>query len=196
MEWEHLKQKLLEKLEREGCDPEVKPYLDLVNSVPTLVTSSSCFGRMLLIDLPDYTKKHSKFLFKSHQPCNPEEVWRKLKECKGKFVWFKVDPLILHISCKDIETAARFLRAKTRAGIKRGGVFSIAEGRIQIELEGTYKMELPVKKDDEILVSEEYFKLVVEEANKKMRKNAEMWERFAEEFKREFKEELKASTQS
>lgn len=193
MEWGSLKQRLLEKLEREGCDQEVRQYLDLVNSIPSLVTSSSCFGRMLLIDLPDYTKKHSKFLFKSHQPCEPEKVWYELNKCKGKFVWFKVDPLILHISCKDIETASRFLKVKTRAGIKRGGIFSIANERIQIELEGTYKMELPVKREGKILVSEDYFKLVVDEANRKLKKNAEMWERFAKEFKKEFNNELDAT---
>ncbi|MCD6414105.1 MAG: hypothetical protein J7L23_00560 [Candidatus Diapherotrites archaeon] len=186
MLWGELKQKLVEKLEREGCDQEVEPYLDLVNSVPNLVTSSSCYGRMLLIDLPDYTKKNAKFLWKTHQPANPEDVWRALNECKGKFVWFKVDPLILHVSCKDIETASRLLKAKTRAGIKRGGIFSISEERVQIELEGTYKMELPVKKGNRILVSEDYFKLVIEEANKKKLKNTKMWERFAEEFKKEF----------
>ena len=185
MSWQ-LKSKLLAKLKKEGCDKEVKPYLELVNSVPELVTSSSCYGRILLIDLPDQTKKNAKFLWKIHRETTFEEAWQQLEKAKGKFVWFKVDSLILHVSCKDVDTASRFLKVRARAGLKRGGVFSIARNRVQIELEGTYKMELPVKKDGKTLVSEDYLRLLVEEANKKMRKNAETWDRFSEEFKKEF----------
>lgn len=185
MAFQELKHKLLEKLEEEGCDKEVEQYLDLVNSVPELVTSSSCYGRIVLIDLPDNTKKNARFLWKKHRPVSFEEAWEALKAVEGKFVWFKADSLILHISCKDVETADKFLKAKSRAGMKRGGIFSIAPERVQIELEGTYKMSVPVKKE-EVLVDESYFRLLVEEANKKMEKNKRMWERFAEEFSEEF----------
>jgi tRNA wybutosine-synthesizing protein 3 len=186
MEWNQLKKRLLDKLEEEGADQEVIPYLDLVNSVPSLVTSSSCYGRILLIDLPDDTKKHANFLFKTHQPVSFKDAWKALEECAGQFVWFKADPLILHVSCQNLETTEKLLRAKARAGMKRGGVFSIARERWQIELEGTYRMSVPVKKGEELLVNQDYFHLLVKEANKKMKKNQEMWKRFAREFKKEF----------
>ncbi|MCD4739749.1 hypothetical protein K8R43_01000 [archaeon] len=186
MTWNQLKQHLLAKLEKEGCDPEVKPYLDLINSVPELITSSSCYGRIVFIDLPGFSKKNANFLWKIHRTTTFEEAWEQLNKAKGEFIWLKNDSLILHISCKNIETATKFLRVKANAGLKRGGVFSIAPERIQIELEGTYKLGLPVKKK-EILIDESYFRLIIEEANKRMEKTAESWERFTQEFEKEFK---------
>lgn len=173
----------LENARHEGVvDKEVNNYLDLINSHPDYVTSSSCYGRISLIDLPHYDKKTTSFVCKEHRKISADEYWEKLRAAEGTSIWFKLDPLILHISCRDIEAAEKLLKVKTTAGMKRGGIFAIAENRVQIELEGTYRIETPVKKEGTILVTKEYFNVLVEEANKKFEKNAEMWERFAKEF--------------
>jgi tRNA wybutosine-synthesizing protein 3 len=185
--WEQVKNSLLEGLEnarKEGVvDEEVNKYLDAINAKPEYVTSSSCYGRIVLIDLPDKTKKNSKFVGRWHREVTEGEVWNALRETKGEHVWFKVDPLILHLSCKDIAAANKVLEAKGRAGMKRGGIFRIAKNRVQIELEGTHRMELPVKKG-RLLVTQEYFSLLIDEANQKFHKNAKTWERFINELEK------------
>jgi len=174
---------LLENAKKEGVvDPEVLPYLAVINAHPDYVTSSSCYGRIILIDLPNYKKKDSEFLWKQHRAVALDDAWQALQDCEGKFVWFKQDPLILHISCRDIDAAHRLLKVKTTAGMKRGGIFAMAPNRVQIELEGTYRLEAPVKKAGKLLVTKDYFSLLVENANSKFAKNEETWKRFAKEF--------------
>jgi len=176
---------LLENARREGVvDEPANKYLDLVNAHPDYVTSSSCYGRIILIDLPDNTKKNSEFLWKRHSTVDAEDAWAALEKSGGRFVWLKADPLILHVSCRSIGAANELLKIKGRAGMKRGGIFSIAPERVQIELEGTYRMEVPVKKGGETLVDKEYFSLLIGQANQKFEKNAAMWERFASEFRK------------
>lgn len=174
--------RLLENARKEGVvDEDVNQYLDLINSHPDYVTSSSCYGRITLMDLPNYTKKDSAFLCKTHTKVDANEYWEQLQSMQGKFIWFKMDPLILHISCRNLEAANELLKTKAAAGMKRGGIFFIGDNRVQIELAGTYRMELPVKKE-KVLVNKEYFELLIQEANKKFDKNAETWERFRKEF--------------
>ena len=176
---------LLENAKEKGVvDEGVIPYLDLINSHPDYVTSSSCYGRIILIDLPNYTKRDSNFLYKRHRTVTPEEAWGALQSAEGRLVWLKVDPLILHVSCRDVAAADRLLKVKAAAGMKRGGIFSIAPNRVQIELEGTYRMELPVKRGGELLVGREYFEVLSGQANDKFERNAAMWERLGDEFRK------------
>jgi tRNA wybutosine-synthesizing protein 3 len=194
MQWKAVKTRLMNNLQMAKdlklIDPEVVEYVDLVNSVDGFATSSSCYGRIILIDVPTGSKKDSKFLKKWHRTIEFDEFWGALNEIDGSKVWLKMDPLILHVSARNCKLADRFLKVKTRAGIKRGGIFNIKENRIQIELEGTMKMEVPIKYDGQVLITEEYGKLLVEEANKRMRNNANQWEKFKQEFIKEFSNEL------
>lgn len=183
--FDEIKTELLKRLEHaraEGVvDEGVNQYLDMINSHEDYVTSSSCYGRIILIDLPDNTKRNSRFLSKWHRKVSVAEAWEALQKAEGDAVWFKMDPLIFHVSCRNIEAAEKLLKVKQSAGMKRGGIFSIAPNRVQAEFNGTYGMELPVKKE-KVLIDKEYFAAVVEEANAKFEKNAKQWERFAEEF--------------
>lgn len=175
---------LLENAKNEGVvDDGCLPYLELLNAHPNYVTSSSCYGRIHLIDLPDYTKKNTHFVWKQHRKVTSDEVWEALQKAAGTFIWFKMEPLILHVSCRDVAAADKLLKIKLAAGIKRGGIFSIAPNRVQIEVGGTYRMEAPVKKES-VLITKDYFDVLVEEANKKFDKNTEMWERFGEQLTR------------
>ncbi len=176
----------LNKAKQNGqVDEEVIPYLDLINSVPDLATSSSCYGRIVLMDIPTGIKKDSTFLSKWHRKISFEEFWKALESAKGKMIWLKVEPLILHVSTRDISSAKELLKVKSASGIRRGGVFAISNDRWQVELEGTQRMETLVK-TNEILITKDYGRLLVDISNKKMDKNTRLWERFKTEFKKEF----------
>ncbi|MBN3037165.1 MAG: hypothetical protein JW834_01840 [Candidatus Diapherotrites archaeon] len=187
--WECVKQRLAEGFEtavREGLvDEEALPFLRLVNARPEFMTSSSCYGRVMLIDLPG-KKDQARFVFVSHSPPDEETMWAALEDCEGE-VWFKFDPLILHVSCRDMDAACALLRVKGAAGLKRGGVFSVSPNRVQIEIEGTARMALPVKAGNQLLVSREYFDLLLDDARKKFAGNARAWDKFASEFGKAFR---------
>ncbi len=189
MEFGFLKEKAmrrLEKAKKEGeVDEDVVPLLDFINSQPGMFSTSSCSGRICVMFVPSKSKKDAEFVGKWHHETTIDKVLKTINSKRGE-LWFKMEPFILHVSCKDLETARKVLEAKNNAGVKRGGVFSIKPDRIQIELRGTQWMGFPVKKDNDLLMTEEYLEEAVSVANKKLRLNAEQRERFFKELRKVF----------
>lgn len=174
---------LADAKEKKLVDEDAMPFVDEINEKNDYFTSSSCYGRIYLIDLPSRKKNESLFIEKHHRKVSFDEMRKALNEYDGK-IWFRQEAFILHVSCKDVDSARKALEAKTRAGIKRGGIFNIKEGRVQIEIEGTQKIDCPVKDGKKILVSDEYFNHLVNLANEKIENNVRDWERLRFEFKK------------
>ena len=172
---------LADAKEKKLVDEDAMPFVDEINEKKDYFTSSSCYGRIYLIDLPSRKKNESLFIEKHHRKVTFKEMKKGLEEHDGK-IWFRQEAFILHVSCRDVESARKALEAKTRAGIKRGGIFNIKEGRVQIEIEGTQKIDCPIKDGDKILVSDEYLKHLIKIANEKIENNQKDWERLRAEF--------------
>jgi tRNA wybutosine-synthesizing protein 3 len=64
------------------------------------------------------------------------------------------------------------LRKAKQAGWKRSGIMSFGR-RIILELFSTEKLELPVANRGEIIVDDKYLKLLVKEAEKKLKRTEE-----------------------
>ena len=109
---------------------------------------------------------------------------RALASAKAKQAWLRMEPLILHVSCRNINAADRVLRAKTRAGIKRGGIFHIAPNRVQIEIEGTKRVEALLKTNDRLIVNKEYIQTIVKLADTRFLENARDWKKLEKELEK------------
>ncbi len=179
------KQKALGKLakasEKGEVDAPVMPYLKEINAHPDYFTSSSCYGRTLLIEIHGPRKIDSKFIARWHRPVKPPEARKALAAANG-VIWLKFEPMILHVSCRDINAAQRILDVKKECGMKRGGIFHIAPGRVQIELEGTQRLATPVKEGAEQLVDDEYLKKLVGLCNERFENNELAWKKFGKSF--------------
>jgi len=173
-------QKLQEAKEKKEVDELAVPLLDILNEKENYFTSSSCYGRIHLIYLPNYSKKDSKFVGKWHRKVNFEEV-KEVLEREGGPLWFRMEPFILHISCRTVEDAEKILRIKQDLGVRRGGIFATKEDRVQIELEGTHKIDCPVKVEDYI-VDDDYLRILIKEANERFEKNQKVWESLKKRF--------------
>ncbi len=193
-DFDERKKFILKKLEialRKGeVDKPIIPLLNLINSLPNYVTTSSCAGRIVLMKIPESGKKHeAEFLFKKHEPITFEEVWNALKESVKKVkesIWFRAEPVILHVDCRDLDSAIRIVRLAREAGWKRSGIFEIKSYRIMCELHSTERLDTIVAKDGKILVTEEYMKVLVNEANKKLKRTREKMKKFYEKLKELF----------
>ena len=153
-------------------DEDVKSLLKTINNNPNFFTSSSCSGRIVLMRDPDESKIDSEFIAKWHREISFDELKTTLEKTQGN-VWLRMEGFIFHISCRDINSAKRLLELKTRIGLKRGGIFHIKPDRIQVELENTPHLTIPLKHGDSQLVNDDYLKLIVAEANSRMQRNAE-----------------------
>jgi len=68
--------KLDEAIKRGEVDKEVLPHLEILNSFPFCFTTSSCSGRIALIDAPLVGPKYeSKKAFRWHSPVDTDIVW-------------------------------------------------------------------------------------------------------------------------
>lgn len=173
--------KLAKAAEKGEVDEPVRPYLKKINAHPDYFTSSSCYGRTLLIEIHGPRKIDSKFIARWHRPVRPGEVIKALAAADG-VIWLKFEPMILHVSCRDINAAQRILDVKKECGMKRGGIFNIAPGRVQIELEGTQRLATLVKEGAKQLVDDAYLKKLVSLCNERFENNEQTWKKFGKSF--------------
>ena len=191
MEFDKLKEYFIKKLKdavyKKEVDEPILDLLDLINKLDNYFTTSSCAGRIVLMKIPKSGKKNeAEFLFKSHYPVNPKEVWERLLEIYNNYedsIWFKQEPFILHISARNLESAIKILEIAHKVGLKHSGIISIKPERIVIEIQSTERVETIVAKNGNLLVNENYFYILVKEANKKLEKTRRKMNKFYEEIK-------------
>jgi len=138
-----------------------------INEEENYYTTSSCSGRSLI--MIDQTKKGAGlFLWKSHEKISLKEVKFFLENYSGKeSLKFKCEPPILHVVCKNVDSAKEILDKGFKSGWKKSGIISLGKN-IVVEFHGTEKLEFPISKKGEILVGDNFLKLIVEKTNKKM----------------------------
>ena len=181
--------KSLEKAIKEGkADPPIIPLLEFIAGTKNFFTSSSCSGRIMLLGVPENgTKKDSFFHAKWHRTVSFEEFWKEMQKPSKGALWMKAEPFILHIGTHSIENANTILKAMRLSGIKRGGIMLAEKQKTMLELMGTQNLSLPVKKNNEILLEENYLKYVLGIANEKAKKNYEMLAKLEKNFRKMLK---------
>ncbi len=115
-------------------------------------------------------KKDTRFVFAEHKKADFKAIKNSLKELPKNDIWFKQESIIIHVCCRDLESAKKLLKIVRDTGIKRAGIIN-ADKRIIIEIIGTEAMETIIARNGKMLFSDNYLKVLVEEANKKLDKN-------------------------
>ncbi|MFT4304042.1 MAG: tRNA wybutosine-synthesizing 3 family protein [Candidatus Woesearchaeota archaeon] len=165
------KKKILTKddLSKKGSiDIEIKSLVEQINNNPDLCTTSSCAGRITLLERKSNKKIDSKWLYSSHQPVDPEIIIKHLES--NNDVWLMQESCILHVFVRTFEAAERFLKACRQVGFKRSGITAIS-GRIMIETMGNEKVEALLIKNGNKIVDDNYVKIIIKESNDRMLKN-------------------------
>jgi len=168
MNFEKNKKQFLSKPDKSfigGIDKPILPLVKLLNSKSDYYTTSSCAGRILLIK--DTNQKLKKaFVFVTHGKVSFNKVLKELKNVKDKeLIYFKHDPCILHVACKDFDSALKLVSIARDLGWKKSGVIS---KKNIVELVSTEVLAAPIMFNKKVLVSEDYLKVLVSEANKKL----------------------------
>ena len=118
------------------------------------------------------TKKDANWIFVSHDKITFSQLKSALKNIPQQAVWFKFEPMILHVCCDSLESAAKILDSAKSAGFKHSGIMNL-KGRIIVEIRGTDFISAPIAFKGKIQVSDSYLKELIKEANKKMKRNDE-----------------------
>ena len=185
MNFANNKKQALEKLSKAdkskkgSVDKQIVSLIKLLNKHKDYYTTSSCAGRIMILK-PGNKKHQTKWLLVSHDPVKSF----KLKPSK-EMTWFRYEPLILHICCRTIDDAKKLMKITSNSAFKHSGIISI-KNKIIFEIVGIDYMDIPLTKDNKELINENYLKIVISEANKKLKLNLKRIKEFEKEIRKLF----------
>jgi len=175
----------LEKAKKEKLvDEGIIPILDIINQTEDYYTSSSCFGRIVLLQLPEIgDKKNAKFLGKWHRKINADEILSAVKKAETGQLWLLAQSSIIHIGAKTNAAADKMVKTAVACGFKHSGLKSI-EKKYVIEVCSTERLDAPVGKDGNLFCDAGYLNLLVNISNDVMEKSNVKLERFEMELRK------------
>lgn len=163
-----LKDKALQRLDVEGADEDknLQMLLQKINALKAYFTTSSCSGRIALIELPHIgAKKEAKFVGKWHRKITKEELARAIKKYRRGELWLISQGPIIHVAARSLEDALLLLKTALRCGFKKSGIISISKYRVIIEILSTERMDLPLGTRGKVLCDDTMLDFFVEKAN-------------------------------
>ena len=174
MNFEKEKKEFLRKKDksRKGTiDKKIKILVNKINSFNDFCTTSSCSGRILILSHHKSGRKDKiEWLFSSHNKVNFNKIKKTLDKLPKNDVWFRLQPAILHVACKNLVAAKNFLNLARDIGFRRSGIISIGKNKLILELISTEKIETIISKNKKLLVNDDYFKILILESNRKLKR--------------------------
>ncbi|XP_024590367.1 tRNA wybutosine-synthesizing protein 3 homolog isoform X2 [Neophocaena asiaeorientalis asiaeorientalis] len=145
-------------LSRKGSvDEDVVELVQLLNGREQFFTTSSCAGRIILLDRgingSEVQKQNCCWLLVTHKPCVKDDVIVALKKANGDAI-LKFEPLVLHVQCRQLQDAQI------------------------LAVRSTHGLEVPLTHKGKLMVTEEYINFLIKIANQKMEENKKRIERF------------------
>ena len=167
-------------LSRKGSiDLPIVKLTEVINNHRDTFTLSSCSGRVVLLrEAPigqSVRKAGCDWLTVSHEELRPDVVLDSLKIREvgrpGTIV-LKFEPFVLHVQCRDTETARRMCACAVEAGFRNSGITMGRAGKLVTAVRSTHGLEVPLTDEAGAeLVTREYITFIVEKANSKLREN-------------------------
>jgi tRNA wybutosine-synthesizing protein 3 len=178
---------LLKKAKSENkVDKGIQKIIDLINKSEYYYTSSSCAGRIVLIELPEIgDKRRSEFLGKWHRPIEKNELELVVKKRKTGFLWLLAQSPILHIAAATNIAADKLLKTAISCGFKNSGLKSIV-GNIIVEICSTERLDAPIGKNGRLFCNDEYLCLLVDISNEVLDRADHKLKRFEYELRNSF----------
>jgi len=165
--------KLNDAVDSGRADKGILPLLEFINSLEDFYSTSSCFGRIVLLhDLGN--KFDSSWLGKWHREVDAGEVLDAMKNPPAEgTVLFKYESVIMHLVARELEGAKKLLVITREAGYKRAGIQGLNDERYLVEICDTGNVDVPVIDGGRVLVDDKYVSYLVALANRKFGKGME-----------------------
>lgn len=182
------KKSVLSKMDKSSIgkwDKKIIPLCDKINSSENYFTTSSCSGRIVLM-IAQEKKSHNLFLVISHNLISFNWLKNNLNKIikNKKLIKLKCEPPILHVVCRDLESASSLLEKAKSSGLKHSGIHYLGPKGVSsggknpiLEINGDDRLEFPVIYKNKILIDDNFLKLIAKESNKKLKKSWKMIEK-------------------
>ncbi len=173
---------LRKALAEDKVDRDIIVLLDKINALDNYFTTSSCSGRISVMEMPHFGDKlNSVWLGKWHREVTVEEVLEAIGKHRSGQLWFLVRSPILHVAARTMEDAVKLLNLSIGLGFKYSNIKSVSHKKLLVEIRSTERMDVPLGEDGELWVSEEYIGRIVSLANAQMRRFKGKLKRLEEE---------------
>lgn len=164
----------IDKSKKGSIDKAIIELLNNINRSDNYFSLSSCSGRIVIYEHETMfmSKKEYTVLFSTHEKLTEADIKliKNIIYTSEKELWIKVEPLILHIGCKNLELASRLINFANNLGFRHSGVVGISliksksenkkVKKIVVEIKGNYIINAPMIKD------ELYLNYILKEANR------------------------------
>ncbi len=159
-------------------DMSLMPLLDLINNKKEFFTTSSCAGRIMVLELPELGDKlNARVLGKWHHIITEEVLRQALSKASKGMIWLYAQSPILHLAAASFEDANGLVKQAIAAGFKNSGMKTQGK-QLFIEINSTERLDAPLGLNNCIYVTDEYISLIVTIANDIMEKSNEKLQRF------------------
>jgi tRNA wybutosine-synthesizing protein 3 len=173
---------LREALEENKVDYDIIPLLEKINALSNYFTTSSCSGRISVMEMPHFGDKvNSIWLGKWHREVAVEEVLEALGKHGSGQLWFLVRSPILHVAARGLEDAVNLLNLAISLGFKYSNIKSVSHKKLLVEIRSTERMDVPLGENGELWVDEVYIERIVKIANAQLRRFKEKLKKLEEE---------------
>nr|XP_023671696.1 tRNA wybutosine-synthesizing protein 3 homolog isoform X3 [Paramormyrops kingsleyae] len=154
LQWKKQCMSKIDLSKKGSVDEDISDVVAFINDSENYFTTSSCSGRITLIDgVSEVQKKDCNWLFVTHQKCQSADVVASLARAGGD-ASFRFEPFVLHVQCRRLEDAQL------------------------LAVRSTHCLEVPLTHEGQQLVSGDYVSFLVEVANQKMEENFRRMRRF------------------
>jgi len=174
--------KRLMKEHSEGrTDVDILDLLNLINSSQNYYTLSSCSGRIQIIEGRNYSKrKELRSIAKFHYGITKDDLINSFQNIKGDYAWISLQPPIIHIAAKSLDDAIKLLKIARASGFKHSGIQSKNPDRYVIELNSSFRLDIPLRYKGVNLIKQEDIELLVELLNENLKSAKECIIKFKE----------------
>jgi Uncharacterized conserved protein len=148
-------------------DPGVERYLEVFNKPTLLVTTSSCTGRITVVEgLWHWERGEARILYKTHDPVDVDTIAKHSWRAFTSSVWLKVTGPIIHFKTPSLRCASKLLQYARSSGFKHSGLLSLnpVEGHT-VEVMSSVQVIVPLRRDGVTLVDRGSLEGIVSTAN-------------------------------
>jgi len=170
--WELRKHRALEGLQQAitqgAVDADLLNILKLINASENYFTTSSCAGRIMILEKPlSENKPETNILGKWHRQVSLHEVREAVTKHRKNYLWFKLDGFIFHVVARTLDDAVFLLHFVKNLGLRDSGIRSISQNGAVVAIVSSERISHLLGVNGKILVKEEELRELVELANKK-----------------------------
>jgi len=159
-------------------DEGILQILDLINQIEGFYTSSSCAGRIVLLEIPQIgDKRGATFLGVWHRTIELKELKSAATNATKGVLWLLAQAPILHIGAQTLELANVMVKTAISCGFKNSAMKSTGK-KIRIEICSTERLDAPIGKDGCVFCGDEHLSLLVEISNEVIERSRKKINRF------------------